>query len=278
MTKIIAVALTILAVPALASPVKKSTTTAVVKTSTAPACESVAWTPMANNAFGVGERLEYNVKWGAVKAGSGHLSVGGAETVNGRPVYTAAMELRTTGVTKSIHRFEDRSDSWIDQASLLPIKFTKKTREPKYQQDESVTFDQGCRTYKRHARRLDKGTEKNQEGPLPGDTLDILSYLYHLRALPLAEGSSYDLTLLSGDHLWPVTVHVKKRLKISTPSGWFDCFHLQPTLRPGAPTDRKLKAMEVWVTADARHLPVRLRMEANVGSITAELTSAQNTK
>ena len=37
--------------------------------------------------FGVGERLEYDVKFGSIKAGEGLMEVRGIEEIRGRPAY-----------------------------------------------------------------------------------------------------------------------------------------------------------------------------------------------
>jgi hypothetical protein len=235
------------------------------------ACESSSWKAVVNNAFAEHETLSYAVKWAGIKAGKGTIAVDGLENEKGRSVYHLSMELSTSGMTGALHQYRERTDTWLDKESLLTFRYTKKTREGSYARDEEVTLDQACRRFDRYERRLDKGTEERKQARLPAETLDILGYLFYLRTLPLAEGGHYDLMLLSGDKLYPVTVNVIRRLKISSKAGWFDCFYLVPTLRAGVPPDLKLKQLEVWVSADPRHVPVRLRMEANVGHITAEL-------
>ena len=235
------------------------------------ACEKAFWPTLPNDAFGSQEILTYTVHWGVLKAGYGTIAVQNAEPVEDRPVYHLTMELSSSGLAGAVHKYYEKTNSWLDQGSLLSIRYTKETREGNYARDEHVILDQPCRRFYRHEERLDKGLSKTIQGRLPPDTVDMLGYLFRIRGLPLAEGAHYDLTLLSGDRLWPVTVHVIRRTKVSTPAGWFDCFFLEPVLRESRP-DAKLRQLQVWVTADRRHIPVRLRMEANIGHITAELT------
>lgn len=222
--------------------------------------------------FNVAEQIPYAVRWGVIKAGRGLLTFVGEEPIDGRPAYHVALEIGTTGVTRSIHRYFERMEAWIDKESLLTLRMTKATRQKKYERDESIVFDQACGRYYRYEKRLDKGTEEKQQGKLPPNTVDIVGYLLYLRSLPLAVGQNFDLTLLSGDKLYPVTVQVVRRTKISGPSGWHDTFFLEPKLKPTS-EPVKLRDLHVWITADEKKLPVRLKMELKVGSIMAEMVA-----
>ena len=202
------------------------------------------------------------------------ISVQGVEPVEGRQTYRLRMELRSTGLTASIHQFSEVTETWLDQGSLTTLRYTRQARESKYAQDETVLLDQTCRRFCRHKHRLDKEKTEMHQGRLPGPTLDILGYLFYLRTLPLKEGQTYDLSLLSGDNVWPVTVRVTRRTKISSPAGWFETFFLEPKLRE-KPKGLKLRELQVWISADERRIPVRLRMELGIGHITAELQSIE---
>jgi hypothetical protein len=226
--------------------------------------------PVTTLPFSENEALPYRVSWGGITAGRGLIEVKGVDTVEGRSTYHFSMHLQTTGLTGAVHHFDEHTDSWVDQKTLLPRRYIKKSRESNFLQDEQVNLDQACLRYARYEHRLDKNREERKQGILPGETFDMVGYLFYVRTLPLKEGAHFDLTLLSGDHLWPVTVYVKSRLKVSAGGKWYDCFYLEPALRYRV-ADTKLKQLQVWISADARRLPVRLRMEANVGHITADL-------
>jgi hypothetical protein len=235
-------------------------------------CEKMEWPSTENSAFGAPESLKYSVHWGGINAGGGEIDIKGIATVHDRPAYIATMTLGTTGVANAMHAYSEKTFTSIDRVSLLPLRYRKETREGTYARDEDVNFDPPCQRLDRVEHRLDKGTVERKQARLPGPTLDILGYLFYIRTLPLAVGRHYDMTLVSGNHLWPVTVTVKDKLQITTAAGRFECFFIEPTLRENK-TDAKLKELQVWVTADARKIPVRLRMEANVGHITADLAA-----
>ena len=237
-------------------------------------CENGAWPTAVSKTLELHEALNYAVRWGAIKAGQGRIEVQGTENFKERSAYHLFMELKTVGVTKALHAYDEITNTWIDQSSFLPLKYEKQTREGAYSRNEEVIFDVPCQRLNRIDRRLDKNISERKQARLPGPTLDILGYIFYLRTLPLEVGAQYELTLVSGNRLWPVTVHVKNKLQISTSAGWFNCFFIEPTLR-GDASDLKLKQLQVWLTADDKKIPVRIRMEANVGHITADLINTE---
>jgi len=240
-------------------------------------CATASLPTMENHAFADHESLAYGVRWGAISAGRGLIEVQGIQTFDDRPAYRLSMWLETTGVVKTLHAYSEKTETWLDRATLLPLRYKKQTHEGHYERSEDVHLEPSCQRLTRVDRRLDKDIVERKQIRLPGPTLDILGYIFYLRTLPLKVGDHYDLTLVSGDHLYPVTVTVKDRLQVSTSAGWFDCFYVEPSLRGGEKTE-KLRDLQLWLTADARKLPVRLRMGANFGHITAELIQSPTTE
>lgn len=235
-------------------------------------CHATPWPAAPKAVFSVGESLAYAVHWGPLQAGQGVIRVESLEKVRNRPTYHVSMTLGTTGAAQSIHAYREKTDTWIDRHSLLPVRYQKVTREGDYARDEEVTLDPACGRLNRVEKRLDKHRVERKQAALPGPTFDIVGYIFYLRSLPLAVGREFPLTLVSGDRLWPVTVRVKSRLQIATAAGWFDCFYIVPTLH-GDAIDAKLRDLNVWLTADAKKIPVRIRMDVKIGHITADLVS-----
>jgi hypothetical protein len=237
------------------------------------ACQPTPWRSLAQSAITPQEDLRYAVRWGILTAGKGRMRVDGLETINGRPAYRLGMDLETTGVTAKLHHYSDHLASWLDQVSLQPVHALKMTRQPGYHFDDTVIFDQACRRYYRHQYRGDKGRTTEKQGDLAPDTVDLLSYIFYLRTLPLEPGARFPLHLLTSDKAVSVTVVVRKREKISTPAGTFDTFFLEPEFDPAE--GKKVKEVQLWLSADARRLPVKIRLDVNIGHIVAELTRHQ---
>jgi anti-sigma-K factor RskA len=87
----------------------------------------------------------------------------------------------------------------------------------------------------------------------------------------LEVGQTYTVDVLSGEKVWPLVVKIEKRESVHVPAGRFDCFRVEPLLREPGIFVSKGKKLEVWLTADERHLPVRMRSEVLIGHVSAEL-------
>ena len=68
---------------------------------------------------------------------------------------------------------------------------------------------------------------------------------------------------------------VVKKERIQVPGGSFDTYLVEPDLKDLGGVFRKSKnaKLEVWVTSDARHIPVKIKSKVIVGSFVAELIS-----
>lgn len=237
-------------------------------------CEASPSGPAREKDFLAPEKLTYNIRWGMVTAGKGTISVEGLESVGGREAWHLSMLLETTGAVGSVHRYRDRMDTWLDRTDLRPLRHTAEKRQGKYALDETVIFDPSCGRFARTARRLDVDRTDTTQDRLPEGTREILGYIAHLRTQPLAEGQRYPLVLMSGRRLHPVTVAVRRREKLKVPAGAFDCFYLEPTFDKTEGT-AKVRDVELWLSADERKLPVRIRMAIGIGHITANLVSVE---
>lgn len=244
-----------------------------VESSTA-AISTVTWRTVPHAVLPPSEELFFVVKWGLVTAGYSSLSIKGIEAVQGRPAYHLVSEARSGGMVTAFYRVVDRNVSWLDQESIVSVRFEKHIKEGKFQIDETTFIDQPHRRFHLQSYRLDKNLFEQKDGDLPPNVLDVLGSLYYVRLLPLAVGESYVMDVLSGDKVYPLEVKVKKREKIRVPAGKFDTFLVEPRLRGPGIFVAKGKKLEVWLTADERRMPVRMRSEVFIGHVSAELLPA----
>ena len=248
-----------------------SPASAVAVSSVSLSASSFTWRTVPNTAFSGGERLQYVVKWGLVTAGYSTLCIDGLEPVSGRPAYHIVSEARSGGMVSALYKVEDHNEAWLDKGAMVSVRYEKRINEGKYRIEESTLIDQPKRRFHLQSYRLDKNIYEQKEGNLPPNVLDVLSSLYYVRVLPLEIGQSYTMDVLSGDKVYPLDVKVKKRETIKVPAGKFDTFLVEPLLRAPGIFIAKGKKLEVWITADGRRLPVRMRTEVFIGHVSAEL-------
>src|SRR5438445_13283271 len=175
------------------------------------AASTFTWRTVHNATFPKIENFSYVVKWGLLTAGYWSLSVKGVEPVNGRPTYHIVSEAKSGGVVGAFYTVEDHNESWLDEQSLVSVRYEKRVREGSYGLEESTIIDQPNRRFQTRSFRLDKNLYEQKEGDIPTDVLDVLGSLYYVRLLPLDIGQSYTMDVLSGDKVYPLVVKVEKR-------------------------------------------------------------------
>lgn len=248
--------------------------TASVAVSSMPAeSQPAVWRHSPNTVFGPGEDFKYVIKWGVVVAGRSNLSVQSLEMLADRPVLHIVSEARSSAVVNPFYKVQDRNEAWIDQHALITLRYSKQIREGKFRIEESSELDQIRHRWKTKSYRIDKDRHEEKEGELPPNVLDAFGSLYYVRTLPLEVGLSYTIDVFSGSKVLPLVINVKKREKVSVPAGKFDCFLVEPLLREPGIFISKGKKLEVWITADERRIPVRMRSEVFIGHVAAELTN-----
>jgi hypothetical protein len=76
--------------------------------------------------FGVGERLTYQVKFGAISVGSGTMEVLDVAPIRGRDAWHTAF--RVKGGT-FFYRVNDVFESWIDTTTFASLRFVQNQEE-----------------------------------------------------------------------------------------------------------------------------------------------------
>jgi len=235
-------------------------------------CETTTWRAAGGFPLPEREELNFALRWGVVTAGRATLSIHGNDVLKGRAAYHVASYAHSTGFVNTFYKVQDNSDTWLDASSLTTLRYEKNVREGSYRIQETADFDQTCRRFLQHSIRFDKNNKtEDRSGRLPPNALDVFGSLYYMRTLPLEVGQTYTPDVLSGDKIWPLVVNVKRRETVKVSGGKFDCFVLEPILRQPGIFITKGKKVEVWITADERRMPVKMRSEVVIGHVAAEI-------
>lgn len=213
--------------------------------------------------WGVGERLDYEVKFGILRAGSATLEVPEIVDVRGRPAYHAVFHI--SGGT-FFYKVNDTYESWMDTATLASLQF--------YQ-----TQHQGGKTrIKRYEIFPDRETYKDgndPEEPSVANPLDDGSFLYAVRTLPLRTGDEYVLNRYYKPDRNPVRIRVVRREAIQVPAGTFAAIVVQPTIKTKGIFSEGGRA-EVWLSDDAERVVLQVKSSLSFGSLTMQLRKRQS--
>lgn len=112
-----------------------------------------------------------------------------------------------------------------------------------------------------------------------GDQMyDMISAIYAVRLLPLAVGKRFEFSVSDSGLVYKVPFNVTAREMQKTVVGKVFCYRVEPQIfGPGRLIDQKGK-MVIWMTDDARHLPVRAKVDTGYGTVEIKLKSAVTPK
>lgn len=219
-----------------------------------------------NTAFRTGEVISFEVFYHAAgiyfDAGRASFSVS-LDTLNQRVVYHLVGDGRTNPAYDIFYRVRDRYESWVDTASLQPLRFTREVSEGNTRKSEKVVFRRSSRT------------------ALTGDTVirvppcvhDVLSAIFYARNIDFTRLEPEDkitFDLFLEKEVFHMYIRYLGRETITTRYGRFRTIKFKPLLLKGTIFEGG-ENMTVWVTDDANHIPVRIESPIIVGSIKVDM-------
>jgi hypothetical protein len=209
------------------------------------------------------ERLTYDIEWRLIHAGS--VVVDTQKT-------SAHMKLESEGMVSSLFKVDDAYGVTYDDP-FCATSSTLDAQEGKRHRETRVTFD---RT-KNRADYVERDVLKNAvlhtyDVPIPNCVHDTLGALISLRGLELKPGQSAQMPVSDGHHTASVKVEALEREEIKTVNQSYKTIRYETFLMNGVVYTRKGRVF-IWLTDDARRLPVQiqLRMSFPVGTVTLHL-------
>ena len=215
--------------------------------------------------FNVGERLDYQVKFGPVSVGSATMEVVGVESLRGRQVYHTRFVVK--GGTL-FYKVNDRYESWFDPRDDVSLRFKQQIDEGAYEAE---------RTYEIYPERRVYVENDRPEQPSVGNPLDEAALIYYMRTMPLEMGKTYDLDRYFKPDRNPVRVQVLRRERVTTPAGTFNTIVVRPSIKTKGIFSEGGKA-EVWFTDDSVRTMVQMKSQLKFGSLNLYLKSISEGK
>lgn len=211
--------------------------------------------------FGVGERAEYEVRFGGVGMGSGHMEVVGAETVRGRETLHTRFHIRGGPF---FFKVDDRLESWIDPETMMSLRFRQELNEGSRERERTFEFYPERATYREASRET--------EEPSVRDPLDDAAFLYFVRTVPLEVGEEYAFNRYFIPDRNPVRLKVLRRERIRVPAGDFDAIVLQPIITARGIFSERGRA-EIWLSDDERRIMLQMKSRFARVSLSLHLKS-----
>ena len=224
-----------------------------------------------NRAFGPGERLEFSVEYGILKAGTAVLAVTGPVQYDGLLAYRITATAKSNPAFSTFFEVNDLNEAFLDIVQFHTLRFFKNLHEGDFMYQEEVLFDQDAGMVY-YPEETDSSLMAME---ISAHALDVLSCLYFARTLPLEVGNSYYIDSHIDNDNYALKIVVHERDHIRVPAGEFDCIMVQPDLRSQGIIGQQGEIW-VWLTDDERHMPVLMRSAIVIGEIVCVLEEYTN--
>jgi hypothetical protein len=226
-------------------------------------------TPLTAVPGKIPEKLIYDLSWTGIPVGTASQSI----TAQGDTLQVAAVFTANSWLS-SFYPVDNRIDTVLARkGGYFPgevRQFRMRFREGARVRDRGITFHHGAGT------AVYKDYQSGEEATVPvrPGTADVTSAFYHARHLPLAPGDTLSLPVMDGRDPYLLEVRVLETEKLRTILGRVETLVVQPMVRPEGTFEGK-RGLKLWITNDARRIPVKLQTKVTVGSVTATLAGIE---
>lgn len=235
----------------------------------------------AKDPLQVGERLEFEITYFGVPAGTFTLETLPFQWINGRKVYHVRGTARSTGVFRLFYRLDDTIESFLDYDSLVSLRFQCELNETK-QLKKSVEINDPvqAKTYfwNRWKPSDNPFREVQKEAVIPALIQDSLSALFFTRMQEFTEASPVStFSIASESNNWDAVItHVRgDRLKVAN-LGEVNAKVFKMEAKYQGILKRSGDSF-LWLSDDDRRIVLRLEAHVKIGTVVATLRKIERT-
>ena len=207
--------------------------------------------------FRAGESLRFSVQYGFIHAGTAWLEVPEVSDWNAHRAWRLVARAESNRFFDKFYRVRIRIESLWDQDARFSWHYFEDRHEGGHTYNDSMLYEPDS------LRMLYKN---GQSFAVPGPVQDALSsfYLTRFRALPIGGRVAFDYHASRKTAV--MEVRVLGREKVKTPAGTFKCVVVEPLLKAGG-IFKNNGRLVIWLTDDARRMPVLMRSKVAIGSV-----------
>ncbi|WP_291910936.1 DUF3108 domain-containing protein [Chitinophaga sp. CB10] len=243
----------------------------LVLTCTRPAKAQNDFCSIRNTSFKTGESVTLKVFYalGKMFIGAGEATFNvGLERFANRDVYHIVADGKTYRAYDWVFKVRDRYETYLDTATLQPLKFVRNVNEGGYKIYNNVVFNQAG-----HQAISTTGTY-----PVPPCVQDVISSIYYARNIDFSKYKPDDkipFAMFLDDQVYNIYVRYMGKEEIKTKFGTFRAIKFKPLLIKGSMFEGGEK-MTVWVSDDANKVPLRIESPISVGSVVVDMINYSN--
>lgn len=220
-----------------------------------------------------GEQITYMVYYTVagiyVNAGTA-VFTNTVEKLNGRPVFHISAVGTTNSKYDWIYKVRDKYESYIDTATMQPLKFVRDVSEGDHKHYENITFNHKANT----------AVTKDGVFKVPECIQDVISAVYCARNVNFDKYKKDDkipFKMFLDNEVYDMYIRYLGKEDVKTKFGKFKAIKFKPLLVKGTIFEGGEK-MTIWVSDDENHLLLRAESPIIVGSVKMDMMSYRNLK
>jgi len=224
--------------------------------------------------FQPGEKMSFSFGWNLIPGGTGTMEVFPFTNVDGVEAYHFVMTAKSNSFIDLFYKARDRYESYADIGMTHSLLYRER-KKGSDKRDITVTFDWD----RQKAQYTNFGKSKKPIPVLPG-SFDPLSVYYAFRLIDLEVGKIIEIPVTDGKKSVMGRARVVSRETIIADGREFDTYRIQPYLEHFGGVFKKSKKakLDIWLTADEKKIPVRMRVKVIIGSVTFEYMAPDDTE
>jgi hypothetical protein len=217
------------------------------------------------------EKLNYSVEWRLITAGKVHFEWNTA-TLENNPAWRTKVHLESTGMVSKLFKVNDDYTSTLTE-DLCAVDSLLNAQEARRRRETRVSFDRAARKASYRETDLNiNATVAAQEIDVPACVHDVFGALYLLRTMRMDPGQTVQIPVSDGKKSVSAKVEAQAREVVKTPGGSYKTIRYEAYLFNNV-LYRRPAHLYIWLSDDARKLPVQIRvkMQFTIGTITLQL-------
>lgn len=235
-----------------------------------PAAKDETLRAYKHDAFKRGEMLKYRMHYGWIDAGFISIEVKDeAREIGGRKTFHVVGIGESKGSVDFFFKIRDRYESYIDEEAMAPWIFIRRVNEGGYKINQDYIFNH-------YKKKVDVGN--NTVYDIPEYCQDMTSAFYYARCMDYSnakEGDIFTINSFVDKEVFAVKIRYVGRETIDSDVGKIKCIKFHPILQKGRIFKHE-EDLNVWITDDKNHIPVRAQAKILVGSVKMDLMEYTN--
>ena len=217
-----------------------------------------------------GEIMDYDVSYGIFNIGKARISFIDDSLSCGSHIKA---EAKSIGIVKLFKSINYSFECCMDTIKGLPVNTIMSLTDRRCSVYNETIFD--------HYSREDSSIIHSQTSGMqvvPKNIYDLLTAYYYFRKNYIQQsvetGRDVVIEIYIADMLWDLRIRYVGRETIKTRYGKMECLKYIPSTIAGS-FFKNEDDMTIWFTDDARHIPIKLRLNLIVGSVNGDLVGYQ---